>query len=438
MYLLGDSNTAVGVATLQNNATGYGNSALGLNALYATTTGTDNVGVGAGALQGVSTADGNAALGFSALASTTTGSANTAIGANAGESPNLANANTTGSNNTFLGANAGPGTSAEVDNATAIGANATVSESNALVLGASGTNVGIGTSAPAHTLDVTGDVNGTTLREGGVALNQEYQGRYARTVVVSPVVVDGAIDPVQSGTALLAAMAGIASPAATNPFLLKLEPGTYDLGSNSLMMKSYVDIEGSGQDVTTVTSAVPGANCSTGQGIAATITGAANAEIRDLTVKATNPSYPTAISAVVPGPTITDVTLVTGTATTFTYAAGICAIYNYAASSTPPPLIIKNATITLPGLSIGIEVQVQTPAPPNVVPLIATVYNSRISAQFWLDTTANGTSGTFGKIALAGSLLNGGGPTEGPLITFTIACVNDFNASFTALSTSCQ
>jgi trimeric autotransporter adhesin len=106
----------------------------------------------------------NTALGASALTSTTTGSNNTAGGMNA-----LIN-NTTGSNNSAFGYLAGPDSaSVALTNSTAIGANAVVSASNALVLGSisgvngatASTNVGIGTATPAATLDVHGNANFT-------------------------------------------------------------------------------------------------------------------------------------------------------------------------------------------------------------------------------------------------------------------------------------
>jgi Chaperone of endosialidase len=66
--------------------------------------------------------------------------------------------NATGNYNTALGYNAGPDTnSTNLTNATAIGALATVSESNALVLGGTGAyavKVGIGTTTPSNVFTI--------------------------------------------------------------------------------------------------------------------------------------------------------------------------------------------------------------------------------------------------------------------------------------------
>ena len=77
-----------------------------------------------------------------------------------------------------------------------------------------------------------------------------------RTITISPVLVGGVPDALQSGTALLNAMASITGATATNPYLLKLEPGVYDLGAGSLTMKQHVSLVGSGIENTTVTSTV--------------------------------------------------------------------------------------------------------------------------------------------------------------------------------------
>jgi len=97
-----------------------------------------------------------------------------------------------------------------------------------------------------------------------------------RTVLVSPV----PNDPVASGTALRNALAAIPSPSSTNRWLLKIEPGIYEMQSNSLQMRSWVDIEGSGIGVTIIRANSNSFNINT-------VLGASDAELRMLTVEAT-------------------------------------------------------------------------------------------------------------------------------------------------------
>jgi hypothetical protein len=95
---------------------------------------------------------------------------------------------------------------------------------------------------------------------------------YVRTVLVSPVGT-----PAQNGNALLNALAGITTATDANPYLLKLEPGIYDIGASSLQMKQFVDIEGSGENVTSIRG-----NVSTWP--AGVVNGVSYAEIRFLSV----------------------------------------------------------------------------------------------------------------------------------------------------------
>jgi hypothetical protein len=158
----GQVNTATGTEALYYNTTGFSNTATGWEALAANTTGDWNTASGHAVLNSNTTGSGNTASGEEALLRSSTGSYNTASGLLALEY------NTTGSYNTALGYNAGPDSwSTNLTNATAIGANAVVSQSNALVLGGTtgngyAVNVGIGTATPAYRL--------TLFQGGGAAM----------------------------------------------------------------------------------------------------------------------------------------------------------------------------------------------------------------------------------------------------------------------------
>jgi len=104
-------------------------------------------------------------------------------------------------------------------------------------------------------------------------------------IQVKPVWVDGIVSPKLSGISLCDVLAGITKASKENPYLLKLDGGIYDLGIQTLRMKPFVDIEGSGQEHTTITSKAPYQNFSGG-----TIEGADFAELRQLTVINANPS----------------------------------------------------------------------------------------------------------------------------------------------------
>jgi|ERR1043166_3090459 hypothetical protein len=215
----GTSNTAIGTsAGLQNNS-GSQNTFVGTFAGNATTVGDDTfVGYGAGAF--TSTGSYNAFFGSSAGYNVTTGFGNSFFGYHTGLSTNTGccNAffgsgsglnNTTGANNAFFGTDNGQGNTTgfqnvfvgnfagnnngagsrittignasdvlanNLTNASAIGANAVVGASNAMVLGSingvngatANTNVGIGTTTPLSALHIQdGGTNAAHVRIGG-------------------------------------------------------------------------------------------------------------------------------------------------------------------------------------------------------------------------------------------------------------------------------
>ena len=175
----GQANVAAGQQALYSNSTGYYNTAIGTDALLSNTTSSNNTATGYQALLFSTTGFSNTANGSQSLFNTTTGDSNTATGqmalySNTTGRGNTANGTTAlyysvGSYNSGLGYTAGPDRLAPpLTNSTAIGAYADVSLSNAMVLGSingvngatASTNVGIGTTAPASTLDVESNAAG--------------------------------------------------------------------------------------------------------------------------------------------------------------------------------------------------------------------------------------------------------------------------------------
>jgi len=132
-----------------------------------------------------------------------------------------------------------------------------------------------------------GDADYTTMDQrqalAAVPYAQFAKTIYRRTVVVSPIGT-----ATENGAALLDALAGLGDASAANPYLIHIEPGVYDVITATLQMKSYVDMEGSGEDVTTITAA--GTTILEGTDPLwpkSTLSGADNAELRYLTVRNT-------------------------------------------------------------------------------------------------------------------------------------------------------
>jgi hypothetical protein len=172
----GSQNTFAGAFAGRENTTGWANSFFGDNSGGKNTTGTGGSFFGDGSGQSNTTGNANTFIGGAAGQFNTAGSSNTFIGQVAGQ------INTSGSRNTYLGMSVGltadPASNANtligysassgagVNNSTAIGAGALVTQSNSIVLGAVGginpfgpTNVGIGTTAPKTRLHVaTGEL----------------------------------------------------------------------------------------------------------------------------------------------------------------------------------------------------------------------------------------------------------------------------------------
>jgi hypothetical protein len=149
-------------------------------------------------------------------------------------------------------------------------------------------NVGIGTSVTGSKLTVAGTIESTS---GGVkfpdgSIQVRAMSNYAGVAIVAKSGGDYT-DPV-------AAMADITNwcgaPSSTSPCLMKIMPGVYDIGGNSLVVPGYVDLEGSGENVTKITGRVDSASLTSGL-----LMNTGNTEIRFLTVENINSNIAIAI-----------------------------------------------------------------------------------------------------------------------------------------------
>ncbi|MFZ1307319.1 MAG: tail fiber domain-containing protein, partial [Ferruginibacter sp.] len=204
----GSSNTAIGSRTLRDNTSGASNVAIGRNTLESNTQCSQNTAVGESAMATMNFASGlltnNVAVGYRSLftvnpvAPTFSGNQNTAVGTSSGDDVSTGYYNTlmgylagnglnTGFQNTFIGHTCGGalggsqntllGASASVTsaltNATAIGYNADVTQSNSMVFGDGNvTKWGFGiNTAFANILEFNNTVTTAKLTTGGVWTN---------------------------------------------------------------------------------------------------------------------------------------------------------------------------------------------------------------------------------------------------------------------------
>ncbi|HEY7348107.1 MAG TPA: hypothetical protein VH599_07275 [Ktedonobacterales bacterium] len=156
----GISNTGIGALALLDNTTGNLNTAIGLQGLKVNTNGNNNTSLGAFALDANTTGGGNTAIGYEALDDITTGLGVTGLGGLAG---------TNGSQTDFQ-------TLSTISSATLLGRYAQATCSSCVILGGQGADqasVGIGTPNPTNFFSVeptqynTGTVS-TTASSGSV------------------------------------------------------------------------------------------------------------------------------------------------------------------------------------------------------------------------------------------------------------------------------
>lgn len=131
------NNTAVGRNAMFATTSGGSNVAVGASALGSTTTGTQNVAIGLSALDGSATASGNVAVGTNALGNLVSGGNNVAIGGSAG------NGNSSGSFNIYLKHGGVDGDSGTIRIGDEFG-----NHTRAFLSGAFGVTTGVGDAIP--------------------------------------------------------------------------------------------------------------------------------------------------------------------------------------------------------------------------------------------------------------------------------------------------
>jgi hypothetical protein len=271
---------------------------------------------------------------------------------------------------------------------------------------------------------------------------------YLRTVLVSPVGT-----ATENGTALINALAGITTANSTNPYLLKIEPGIYDIGANSLQMKSYVAVEGSGEITTIITGHIASSS--------GVVLGASYAEIRFLTVQNTGGGYyAIAIYNSSASPKITNVTASASGGTENCGVVNIsssprmknvtasgsggsenCGVHNVVSSSP----IMTNVTASASGGTVRNGGVVNCSSSPTMTNVMASASGTNSYGVY------SETSGTIriNYTVIKGStntIRNGSGVTtyvgntqlDGGAVSGTLTCVGAYDENYVALDTSCQ
>jgi hypothetical protein len=263
------------------------------------------------------------------------------------------------------------------------------------------------------------------------------------TVYVSP--VSG--NPVASGTALLNALAGITDNSVSKLYVVKLDPGVYSLSSTELVMKPYVDIEGSGQ----VSTIISGVGNSDGSYTTGTVQTAAQAELRNLQVASAGWSQLNSIGIYVPAGANTRIRDVTVT-------AGGGSNNNWGIRSLGASPVIQNVTINVSGggyqsYGIGTTSSNAKPVIKRTVINLATtssyaygIYSDGVSAPQAmrdLEISVTGSAGSYGiyvdsygsgqTFLLTGSTLSASGATYDYGIVFYGNAGGVFNVKTSSL-----
>jgi len=308
--------------------------------------------------------------------------------------------------------------------------------------------------------------------------------KYTKTIIVAPV---GSTS--ENGTLLLNSLNGIAGNSNENPFLLKLEPGIYDIGSSPLEMKEFVHIEGAGEGASIIVGNVNATD--SGVIIAANDTELRFVSIQNLGDDVGSLTHSIGIYCNETSPRITHVTVWAKNGDRHCYAVNVLGgaaplltnvslnaidagdtnigLYVQSADSAPT---IRNSEIFVSGGSENRGVYVETYASAYLddveITAVGTsahgvffktvgdveVLNCRIDAAYAV--LVSGTAGTGGTLKIDSSIIigtsngvrndNGANTTfyvgasriEGANSTSNITCVGTYDGSYAPLNGTCQ
>ena len=228
-----------------------------------------------------------------------------------------------------------------------------------------------------------------------------------------------------------AALDSIDDNSDTNRYLVWVAPGTY---TDTVTMKQYVDIEGSGELLTKITAA------GSGSIYAGTVVGVNNAELRFLTVENTGgDAYGVAIYNISGSPRLT---FVTATASGATYSIGV---FNKSSSPT-----MTNVTVSALGVTVNYGVYNHTCSPTMTnVTVTASggsaantgIYNGATSGSHTMkvdNSRITGSTNTINSITgftvlVGASQLAGGPVTDGN----TVTCAGVYDENYTFYANTC-
>ncbi|MBP1696857.1 MAG: hypothetical protein H6Q41_2045 [Deltaproteobacteria bacterium] len=253
------------------------------------------------------------------------------------------------------------------------------------------TSVGTGAGLSGGPVTTTGtisvDFTGSTGSANSASRSDHYHNNYLQYGNVAVVALSNGdyTDPV-------AAMSDLSTwcgtPSATNPCLLKIMPGVYDVYGSALQMLGYVDIEGSGENTTKIKGYIDSS-------LSGVVIGASNAEIRFLTVENSGGgATKIAIYNISASPKITNVKATASTGYLINYG-----VYNISSSPT-----MTNVTATASGGNTTCAGVYNTSSSPAMTNVTATasggsnwnvgVFNVSSSSPTMVNVTAS-ASGAF-------------------------------------------